>query len=365
MSELARTSPALRRLSRMVDMVPRPQNTVATNPEPDEKLQSILAFMTNPAAYPEQPRSVEMVETHMSHVFIAGDLVYKMKKPIRLGPIDFTTLEARRQNCEREYALNQRLAPGIYLAVVPLMRRPDGALALGGEGNPVEWFVLMRRLDRNQMLDHLVAHGQVQPADIDRLCAVLTDYYAGSPRIDISPQTLIASWHTGIDLIEKSLTDPIFALPVDAVSRPIQALRHTLENHAGMFVARLVEGRIVDGHGDLRPEHVYLGPQTLIIDRLEFDERLRWTDPFDETSFLGLECERFDAAWIGPYLIDCLSQRLQDKPLPMLLRFYRCYRACLRARLSIEHMRDPHPRTPEKWPRQTHEYLTIALNSLP
>lgn len=357
MSEPARTSPDPLHPFKMPDMVP--------SPVPVEDMQRILAFMMDPASYPARPQSVEMVETHMSYVFIAGDRVYKMKKTIRLGAIDFTTLEARRLNCEREYSLNQRLAPGVYLAVTPLMRQPDGKLVLGSEGTAIEWFVVMHRLDRSKMLDHIVTQRTIQPADIDRLCDTLTSFYAEAPRIDISPQALIASWRTGIDLIEKSLTDPIFALPAEAVSRPILALRHALEDHAGMFVARLIEKRILDGHGDLRPEHVCLGPQTLIIDRLEFDERLRWIDPFDEAGFLGLECERLGAAWIGPYLIDGLSRRLQDEPLPILLRFYRCYRACLRARLSIEHMRDPYPRTPEKWPRQTLEYLTIALHSLP
>lgn len=325
----------------------------------------VIDFLAGPAAFPDQPRSVQLTETHMSYVFLAGDLVYKIKKPIRLEMIDFTTLEARRLNCERELALNQRLAPGVYLKVVPVVQQPGGGLALGGEGVPIEWVVVMRRLDHDKLLDHMVPHGKVHPVGIDRLCDVLTNFYEEAPRIDVSPHALVASWRNAIDLTEKSLTDPIFALPAETVARPIQALRHFLDLHVGILAARAIEGFILDGHGDLRPEHVHLGPPTLIIDRLEFDAKLRRLDPFDEASFLGLECERLGAAWIGPYLIECLSQRLQDRPLPILLRFYRCYRACLRARLSIEHMRDPHPRTPEKWPRQTREYLAIANSSLP
>ena len=340
------------------------RDTVGDPALPGE-LKPVPAFLADPAAYPDQPRSVQLTETHMSYVFLTGDLVYKMKKPIRLGMVDFTTLEARRLNCERELALNQRLAPGVYLKVLPVTRQPGGALALAGEGIPIEWVVVMRRLDLEKLLDHMVPLGKVCPADIDRLCEVLTDFYEEAPRSDVSPHALVASWHNAIDLTEKSLTDPILALPAETVARPIQALRHFLDNHAGILAARAIEGFILDGHGDLRPEHVHLGPPTLIIDRLEFDVNLRSVDPFDEASFLGLECERLGAAWIGTYLVECLSQRLQDRPLPILLRFYRCYRACLRARLSIEHMRDPHPRTPEKWPRQTCQYLAIALNSLP
>ncbi len=338
---------------------------MVADPPPPADLKPVLDFLSSPGTYPNQPRSVQLTETHMSYVFMAGDLVYKMKKPIRLGTIDFTTLEARRLNSERELALNPRLAPGVYLKVMPVVRQPGGRLTLAGEGVPIEWLVVMRRLDHDKLLDHRVPHGKVGPADIDQLCEVLTDFYQEAPRIDISPHALVALWRNSIDLTEKSLTDPIFALPAEDVARPIQALRHFLDHHAGILAARAIEGCIRDGHGDLRPEHVHLGPQTLIIDRLEFDETLRRVDPFDEASLLGLECERLGMAWIGPYLVECLMQHLQDRPLPILLRFYRCYRACLRARLSIEHMRDPHPRTPEKWPQQTHEYLAIALNSIP
>jgi len=333
--------------------------------DPLDGLKPVLDLLSDPATYPDRPGSVRVTETHMSIVFIAGERVYKVKKPVRLGIIDFTTLEARRQNCEKELALNQRLAPGVYLEIVPIVRRSGGELALGGEGAAIEWAVVMRRLDEDRLLDHMLAQGEVRPADIERLCEVLANFYAGAPRVDIAPEQLIAKWRSGIDMVEKSLTDPIFGLPAASVSQAIKSLRDVVDKDAGLLAGRMAQGRILEGHGDLRPEHVYLGSRTLLIDCLEFDEQLRWLDPFDEAAFLGMECERLGAAWIGPQLIACLSRRLKDKPLPGLLRFYRCYRACLRASLSIEHLRDPRPRTPGKWPRQTREYLAFALESLP
>lgn len=297
----------------------------------------------------------------MSWVFLAGELVYKMKKPVRLDFVDFSTLEARRHNCERELALNQRLAPGVYLDVVPLMRRADGELALGGDGVPVEWLVVMRRLDERRLLDRAVAAGAVTESDIDRLCDQLAAFYRETPRVDIAPNELVAWWRELVALSERSLTDPRFGLARADVAGPLQALHDFLDRDAGLLAARAVGGRIVDGHGDLRPEHVHLGPPMRIIDRLEFDARLRRVDPFDEIGFLGLECERLGAAWIGRRLREGLERRLRGRPPAPLLRFYRCYRACLRARLSIEHLRDPEPRTPEHWPGQARAYLTLAL----
>lgn len=346
-------------------MIELAQGTAFAGPCSTDDHKAVVAFLSDPASYPDRPQSVQVTETHMSFVFIAGDRVYKIKKPIRLGFVDFTALAARRHNCERELSLNQRLAPGVYLGIMPLMRLPGGQFALGSHGVPVEWIVVMSRLDDDKLLDRMLAHGDVQPAGIDRLCGLLAGFYAETARIVISPDELVARWRIAIDLVAKSLTDPIFALPAAAVAQPIAALRGVLDHDAGIIAARAIQGRIVDGHGDMRPEHVHLGPPTLIIDCLEFDEQLRQLDPFEEACFLGIECERLGAGWIGPYLVECLSKRLCDRPLPVLLRFYRCYRACLRARQSIEHMRDPYPRTPEKWPRQTHEYLAIAMNTLP
>ncbi|HET9428577.1 MAG TPA: hypothetical protein VFO69_09485 [Allosphingosinicella sp.] len=323
--------------------------------------KAVVDFLSTASAFPGRPTRVERIETHMSWVFLAGDLVYKMKKPLRLDFVDFSTLEARRRNCERELALNQRLAPGIYLDVVPLMQRADGELELGGSGVPVEWLVVMCRLHERRLLDRAVAAGAATESDIDGLCDLLAAFYCETPQIDIAPDELVAWWRGLVVLSERSLTDPRFGLARADVADPLQALHDFLNRDAGLLAARAVGRRILDGHGDLRPEHVHLGPPTRVIDRLEFDERLRRADPFDEAEFLGLECERLGADWIGRRLREGLERRLLDRPPVPLLRFYRCYRACLRARLSIEHLRDPEPRTPERWPRQARAYLMLAL----
>jgi aminoglycoside phosphotransferase family enzyme len=120
--------------------------------------------------------------------------------------------------------------------------------------------------------------------------------------------------------------------------------------------------RIVDGHGDLRPEHIWLGDPVRIIDCLEFNKRLRTVDPFDEIAFLGLECERLGAAWAGEYIERRMRRALRDGPIEELTTFYRCHRATLRARLAIAHLLEPNPRTPEKWPRLARQYLDLAAS---
>jgi len=324
----------------------------------------LVAFLSSPDAYAHRPDRVEAIETHMSLVFIAGDLVFKMKKPVRLAFVDFTTLEARRENCERELALNQGLAPGVYREVVPVVRTAAGTLSIGGSGEPVEWLLVMQKLDRERLLGAVAARGEAKPADIDGLCDRLAGFYCSTARIPMTEEELLSWWKEAVDSNVRSLDDLLFDLPRGPVEDVLSAELDFLDRHADLLTERAREGRILDGHGDLRPEHVHLGPPLRLIDRLEFNARLRWVDAFDEAAYLGLECSRLGADWIGPRLIDGLSERLGDRPSGLLIAFYTCHRAAMRARLSIEHMRDPNPRTPERWPRQAREYLDLACATL-
>lgn len=325
---------------------------------------AVLAFLADPHSYPDQPEDVEAIETHMSRVFLAGGRVYKLKKPIRLSFLDYTTLNSRRQSCQRELVLNNRLAPGVYLEVLPVVRRADGTFALGGEEKPIDWLLVMRRLSTERLLDEAIRNGEIVPKDIEAICDSLGSFYAEAARIDCAESEYRESWRALIELVRESLCDPQFALPQDEVSQVTHGLSSFLESKWHLIASRLSAGCIVDGHGDLRPEHIYLGPPVAIIDRLEFDDRLRRTDPFDELAFLAIECGMLGANWIGRRLIDGVSTRLNDRPPAELLNFYRCYRAALRARLTIEHLRDQAPRTPERWPRQARAYLRVAQHAL-
>ncbi|GAA0281011.1 hypothetical protein GCM10009127_22810 [Alteraurantiacibacter aestuarii] len=325
--------------------------------------EEVISFLCNPQVWPHAPASVEILETHMSLVFFAGDRVYKIKRAIQLKHMDMRSLAARQHFCRREVELNRLLAADVYLGCASVTRAPDGTLAIDGEGEAIEPLVVMRRLDTSQGLDQRILQDRVSAAEIDRLCALLSNFYARQPPADISGEEFLAIWHEIVGRVRTSLTDPRFALEKHLVDPPITLLTHFLETHEQMLLDLVDHGRIVDGHGDLKPEHIVMGDKLLVIDRLEFDDRLRMADPFAEITFLGLECERLGAPWIGPRLIDGLAQRLGRRPPDELLRFYRCYQACLRARLSIEHRLDPSPRTPDRWPRQTRDYLMRALPS--
>jgi aminoglycoside phosphotransferase family enzyme len=149
-------------------------------------------------------------------------------------------------------------------------------------------------------------------------------------------------------------------MPAGLVQRIDQVQRCYLARRANVLAARMRARRIVDGHGDLRPEHIWLGDPVRIIDCLEFNPRLRAVDPFDEIAYLCVECERFGGDWASAHIRRRAVSALRDHLSQQLFTFYRCHRATLRARLSIAHLLESNPRTPEKWPRLARTYLRIA-----
>jgi aminoglycoside phosphotransferase family enzyme len=325
-------------------------------------LDAKVAFLSRPQSYRPVPPEVVRRETHMSWVFLAGERVYKLKKPVRFPYLDFSTLGRRERACRAELRLNRRLAPDVYLDVVPLTETREG-LALGGEGRAVDWLVCMRQLDERRMLDSLIGARQVQTHQVERLVKVLARFYRGARPTFLPPAVHLADLKQSLAYNRRVLLDRRFALPAGLVRRIDRAQRRFLDRCGSLIAARLRHRRIVDGHGDLRPEHIFIDDEVRIIDCLEFNPRLRIVDPFDEIAYLSLECERLGAPWVGAYLRRRMQSMLRDGPTEALFAFYHCYRATLRARLAIAHLYEAHPRTPEKWPRLAAEYLALADRS--
>lgn len=335
------------------------QQTPATTPTTAIGLADKVAFLARPEAYPHRPPEVTCKQTHMSWVFLAGDKVYKLKKPVRFPYLDYSTPAKREAACRAELALNRRLAPEVYERVEPLTQSPRG-LALGGPGEIADWLVVMRRLDESRTLEQTIATGALAAWQLDLVVATLVAFYRRAHAVFFSPESYLANWQRSLLSNKRILLDPRFALPAGLIRR-IDAAQRGFLKARGRLIADRVRGRqIVDGHGDLRPEHIWLGDPVTIIDCLEFNAGLRAVDPFDEIAYLCIECDRLGAHWASRYIrrraIHALRNHLSDE----LFTFYRCHRATLRARLSIAHLMEAEPRTPQKWPQLARSYLRIA-----
>lgn len=318
-----------------------------------------VRFLSRPDSYVPAPQTVVTRETHMSWVFMAGERVYKLKKPVRFPYLDFSTIERRAAACQAEDALNRRLAPDVYLGVVPLIEASNG-YAIGGNGHICDWLVVMRRLDEGQTLEAALRDRNVSQAQVCRLANILSRFYSHASRVMIGPGSYLLSLKKAILADRRVLLDAAFDLPRGTIERIVNVQHHFLEKRYDTLTERVHLRLIFEGHGDLRPEHIWLSTPFPIIDCLEFNARLRTLDALAEIAFLHLECERLGGEWAGDALRRQLSILLNDNPASGLFLFYRIGRAMLRARLSIAHLSDPHPRTPEKWPRLARAYLALA-----
>jgi uncharacterized protein len=318
-----------------------------------------VAFLSRAASYGPPDRDVTRLETHMSWIFLAGDDVYKLKKPLRFPYLDFSTLARREAACRAELTLNRRLAPDVYKAVMPVRRSRHG-LALDGTGDTVDWLVVMRRLDRRETLEYALRTGRISAWQLDRLVSTLTAFYRHAGAIFVSPENHLRNWRRAIAGNRHVLLDPRLRLPAGLVRQIDRAQRRFVAERSGLLAARARARQIVDGHGDLRPEHIWLGDSVRIIDCLEFNRRLRAVDPWDEIGFLCVECERYGGGWASQYIRRRARLAMTDGLAEPLFTFYRCHRATLRARLTIAHLLEPDPRTPAKWPPLTHTYLGLA-----
>ncbi|MDP2058085.1 MAG: hypothetical protein Q8K35_10045 [Thiobacillus sp.] len=296
----------------------------------------------------------------MSWVFLTDTHAYKLKKPVRYAYLDFSTTEARRLDSEQEVRLNRRLAADVYLGVIPLVLGAEGRLSLGGAGETVDWLVQMRRLPAERMLDHLIRSGAVKQAEISQLARRLARFYAAVPADAITPEAYRQCLAERIEDNLRELGSPEFGLPRDIPAGLARFQLRFLQTHAGLFDSRVRKGRIVEGHGDLRPEHVCLLPEPVVIDCLEFNREFRILDPADELGYLALECERLHAPEVGRWLLESYSEASGDAPPSALLHFYQSCRATLRAKLAIWHLRDDGRHPPGKWVAAARDYLELA-----
>lgn len=323
-------------------------------------IEEKVAFLRQPDVYPDRPKRVEVIETHMSWVFLTQSLAYKLKKPVRYGFLDFSTLEARHKNCEREVRLNRRLAGHVYLGTVPLTIQGDGGLKLEGEGRVVDWLVQMRRLPADRMLGAVIREGTVDAEDVRKLSQVLADFYRLSPSLPISPAEYRRRFEEDIQSNLIELCDIRYALPRAQVDRLAAAQRQFLTDQGDLLEQRARDGRIIDAHGDLRPQHIFLTPEPVIIDCLEFNREFRILDPVDELAYLSMECERLGAPTIGDQVLGYYSEVTGDSCSPELIRFYKAFRACLRAKIAVWHIVDHEVRDHQRWLRLAQTYLDLA-----
>jgi aminoglycoside phosphotransferase family enzyme/predicted kinase len=305
------------------------------------ELTRLIDALRNPAAYPEAVGPVEVRQTHLSVVFLAGPFAYKIKKPVDLGFVDFTSLEKRRHFCQEEVRLNRRLAPAVYRGVVPVASTPHG-VAVGGAGDVIEWAVQMERLPEEAALRQRLRRGEVGPELMDNLARKLAGFHAHAAsgpavaafgRFDVVAQNARENFEQSAPQVGVTLSRAVFDRLGPLTEEALTRLRPLIE-------ARALRGVPRDTHGDLHLDHVYLFPERsppadlVIIDCIEFNERFRFADPVADMAFLVMDLLFHGRKDLAAVFSRAYFRAADDPEGAALLDFYIAYRAAVRGKVE-------------------------------
>jgi uncharacterized protein len=318
-----------------------------------------VAFLRDAGNYPGEPIDVkvEVIETHFAWVFLTRRHAYKLKKPLQQGSMDYRQLAARERGCRQELRLNRRLASSIYLRVLPLTS-DNGTLLLGGGGAIQDWVLKMRRLDSRQMLDQILARRALTQSELRRLISALVRFFVRARPVRIGDSPYLARLRRRAAANRQVLRRAGPSIPQELLDAVASAQRR--------FVARAREclgsrsARVIEGHGDLRAEHVHLGRPLCIIDCLEFSRELRELDPADELAHLAVETDRLGHPCLAGALLKRYRAAMRDPVDQAIVSFYKSHRALTRAKLCMWHVGDPHYPNARPWIRRAGSYLKDA-----
>lgn len=295
----------------------------------------VIAALMEPSAYPEPTSRVELIQTHISYVFLTDRFAYKVKKPVDLGFLNFTTLRRRYYYLEQELILNRRLCPEIYLAVLPIVAQGE-RLKVGGKGKAVEYALRMVRMPQDRMMDEVADRGELSREVMDRLIALLVPFYreaATGPRINKYGEPAVISFNHEENF---SRTE---ALVGEFLSRELFAeirtfARTFLAQNRPLFLRRIEEGRIRDCHGDLHMRNICLADGIYIFDCIEFNPRFRYGDVAADIDFLAMDLDFHGFRDLSRYLVEGYAEAAGDPDLLVMLDFYKCYRAYVRGKIN-------------------------------
>ncbi len=301
-------------------------------------MKTMIEDLMNPSAYPEHSNKLILTQTHISNVFIGDEFVYKIKKPVNFGFLDFSTLEKRKFYCNKEVELNSRFSDDVYIGVYPVTYDGDN-YSVDGAGDIVDYAVKMRRLSEEDLLKARFKKGVVTTVDIRRIGRAIADFHNNSKKSNEINE------FGKLETI-KFNTDENFQQTEEFIGKSITEIQYTdlkkwtdnfyYENE-GLFKQRIKNGNIRDCHGDLHMEHVVLTDPIIIIDCIEFNDRFRYSDTASEIAFLLMDLEYNDGKEFSDQLLDEYLENVGEKDniqIYQLINFYKIYRAYVRGKVT-------------------------------
>lgn len=326
-------------------------------------IPSLQKALLRPEIYPDLPREVKLIETHISLLFLTGNYVYKVKKPVDFGFLDFTSLEKRRYFCEQEVKLNRRLSPAIYLGVAEITRDRE-RISLDGEGVVEEYAVRMRQIPEKLLMDKLLERGRVTPKMMEAVSEKLVRFYSEAETNELirsfgRPERVKQDTDENFEQTEKYLGITISKDVYEEIKRRTNEFFRVQER---IFHQRIGSDRIRDCHGDLRLEHIFWGDEIAIFDCIEFNQRFRYTDVAADIAFLVMDLDYHGRKDLSEHLVRAYVEKSDDREVMNVLDFYKCYRAYVRGKVESFRLDDPNipKEEKEKALQRARKYFELA-----
>jgi len=312
-------------------------------------ISSLQKALLNPGIYPDLPKKIQLIETHISLLFLTGSYVYKVKKPVDFGFLDFTTLEKRKYFCEQEVRLNRRLSPDIYLGIVNITRDGD-RVSFDGRGEVEEYAVKMKQIPEELLMDKLLDRGRVTPEMIKAVSEKLVRFYSEAETSELiksfaRPERVKQDTDENFEQTEKYIGVTISKDTFEEVQRRTNEFFRVRDK---IFHLRIASDRIRDCHGDLRLEHIFWGDEIAIFDCIEFNERFRYTDVTADIAFLAMDLDCHGREDLTGHLVRTYIEKSGDREITNILDFYKCYRAYVRGKVESFRLDDPNIPEEEK-----------------
>ena len=284
-------------------------------------------------SYPEETNKIELIQTHISFVFVTDNFVYKVKKAVNFGFLDFSTLENRHLYCQKELEINKRLCPQIYLEVVPLNQKIK--IKIKGEGEIIEYALKMKRLPQERIMTLLLKEGKVYKETIDEIAKVISQFHLNAvTNLEISQFGTIniikTNWDENFSQTTKYIDQTIPRITFQFIQTGINTF---IEKNQALFEDRIANNRIRDCHGDLHSGNIFITDQICIFDAIEFNDRFRYSDIAADVAFLAMDLDFQQRPDLSNYLLERYLAYSKDKQLMQLLAFYKCYRAYVRGKV--------------------------------
>ena len=326
--------------------------------------KQVVEALLTPEAYPEDPGQIELIQTHISFVFLTKNFVYKVKKAVNFGFLDFSTLEKRRFFCEKELELNRRLCPDMYLEVAPINK--SNIIKIKGSGETVEYALKMKRMPQEKIMTNLLKENKVDNKAIDEMARIIVQFHSKA-------QTSSEISQYGSLKIVKTNWDENFSQTLKFINKTISQtdfqfietkINNFMEKSNPLFESRIKEERIRDCHGDIHSGNIFITDKIYIFDAIEFNDRFRYSDVASDVAFLAMDLDFQQRPDLSNYFIDQYIAYSKDQQLTKLLPFYKCYRAYVRGKV-ISFKLDDHNVTSEEKKSATKEakaYFKLAAD---